>query len=556
MESLEPVLRVTHHFSFALLHLIDQNDRRVSGPPVLAAGGPGAIATLRKAAMQRTLEVGDESDVEPPGPAACAPVGDGASQGPPPGAYNRITPAQRAGAALRQQNAQQILQSTLNAAARLGRRDSSSSSILPSAPPGHAAGQPGAAVLGNASTEHSVGGVSPRHRSVSAETYLPSTHGVGVTTAAHTPNVAGRITGPGPGTMGPAHGHPPLPPQHPSTHLEPLNTAPIRATTGRFSTGPSDPGMVSVDRPCTGSLVSVDSQPPRSASFSSFAASPPPAGVQDCHDPLSTHPPNHAFPGAAPMTLAVAAPPASQPAAGSTSPTALATSHCGLTGPPMLPGLYANGRRVGSFRNEGLGLSGWDTEPPVVTHQSAAQAATNITLWVGPAGAGALQHTMVLGTSALGRVSPLSIAPTQTRRDTSSRIIRAPGCTSMGLLDLSIGPDRSNDKAGQGLAPTGSRAGRTPSSLGMVPGRSLSPDVGTRGSMTGYSAPQQDALTEFCANRAELGSAGIGAGNISGAAPSDVRVVVNPNSVLVGAPIAMPMRVTSLSKATAVGRVS
>ncbi|EFJ51938.1 hypothetical protein VOLCADRAFT_103129 [Volvox carteri f. nagariensis] len=517
-----------------------QGDRRSSGPAALAAGNQGV---LRRTAVQRNLDVGDESDVEPPTPAP-------AYTSPP--TQGRLTPAQRTGAALRQQNAQQLAQNTLmNAAARLARKEP-----VASAPGAGASTQPSPppplSNMGSAAPEPSSGS-SPRHRSLSAESYHADATGAGTAgSAQRIANVPGRT------------------PPHPSTHLEPPSGPTGRAAGGRGSAAPSDPGL----------------QPAERASSSMC-----PSGTYDLHDSHHHFPgPSHALPGppiplSSSTTIAAPAAPgtaASHLAAGSGPPAGLAAAYGGQPGLPLLPGLFPNGRRGASFRNDVNGLSGWDPEAPAIPHQpavgQASQASPNLPLWIGPAGAGGAG---VVGTglqpqapsttaggpvAPSGRGSPIHGTQVPHRRDSSSRMQRVGGGAALGILDLSLTPERSSsDKTGQGtVSNSQNRGGRAPGGgvlySGVTPAaRSLSPDVAGRGGCPHFfSAPQQDALSEFCASRPELGSAGTASGSISGASPGDARIHPGTPStpIMPGMPVTVPMRVTSLAKATAVGRVS
>eukprot|EP00198_Chlamydomonas_reinhardtii_P013569 XP_001702906.1 predicted protein [Chlamydomonas reinhardtii] len=65
--------------------------------------------------------------------------------------------------------------------------------------------------------------------------------------------------------------------------------------------------------------------------------------------------------------------------------------------PPQLPGLFLTGRKGASFRNDGLGLSGWDPEAPAFQHPGSPSAAggsggggagQNVSLWIGPTAPG------------------------------------------------------------------------------------------------------------------------------------------------------------------------
>ncbi|GLI69072.1 hypothetical protein VaNZ11_013616 [Volvox africanus] len=540
-----------------------QGDRRSSGPAALANGAQGATTTLRRIAMHRNLDVGDESDVEPTVSMSAGASGGGSYgySGPPP--HGRITPAQRAGAALRQQNVQQVMQNTLNTGTRLGRRETAAGTTL--APTGPMQPFPVA-------VESSAGG-SPRHRSVSAETYLTGTHGAGAGNPAPAPNVSGRPVPSGHlGALGPpstVHGHPPLPPQHLPPHLEPLGAPIGRAACGRSTAVPSDPGMAPTDRPSSGAEGAVEHPPARSSSFSSCANTQSPS-LHDHHDSQQMPGTSHAIPGTA-SSLVSATAGLSQIASGS-----MLTAPTGQPGTPLLPGLFLAGRRGSSFRTDASGLSGWDPEAPAIQQQpppgTALQAGVNVSLWIGPtvtgvgfAGAQPAQASGVAvapGSLTAGRGLPLPGGQLQHRRDGSNRMQRGLGSPLAGIIDLSLGPERSSsEKPGQAATPNPNRGSRGPAvgvlHSGLSPAtRSLSPDVHGRGCPPGFSAPQQDALTEFCASRVEIGSAGTAFGSISGTAAGEGRPPSNANGFIAAVPASVPLRVTSLAKATAVGRVS
>ncbi|GIL73112.1 hypothetical protein Vretifemale_3324 [Volvox reticuliferus] len=541
-----------------------QGDRRSSGPAALVTGTQGATTTLRRTAMQRNLDVGDESDVEPSVPmsagAGASAAGSYAYAGPPP--HGRITPAQRAGAALRQQTVQQVMQNTPNAGTRLGRRETAAGTTL--TPPGPTQPFP-------VTVESSAGG-SPRHRSVSAETYLTGIHGAGGNPAP-VPNGSGRPVPSGclgPSSAATVHGHPPLPPQHLPNHIEPLGATIVHAACGRSTAGPSDPGMAPADRPSSGTVGAVEHAPARSSSFSACANTQSPS-LHDHHD-------SHQLPGTShAITGAVAAAVATTAGASQLSSGSLLTAPVGQPGTPLLPGLFLAGRRGSSFRTDASGLSGWDPEAPAIPQQpspgTALQAGANVSLWIGPTVtgvgiAGGVQAVQASGVAAAagsvtaGRGLPLPGGQLPHRRDGSNRVQRGLGSPVAGIVDLSLGPERSSaEKPGQAGAPNPNRGIRGQAAgvlhSGLSPAaRSLSPDVHGRGCPPGFSAPQQDALTEFCASRAEIGSAGTASGSISGTAPGEGRAPTNTNGFIAAVPASVPLRVTSLAKATAVGRVS
>ncbi|GLC63515.1 hypothetical protein PLESTF_000044600 [Pleodorina starrii] len=543
-----------------------QGDRRSSGPAALAAGGQATTAALRRTAIPRTLDVGDESDVEPTSYAGGASYGSYGQalvpQATPP-SQSRITPAQRAGAGLRQQTVQQIAQSTLNAATRLGRREPAAAAV--------------SAASAAAASGDSTNDGSPRTRSASAESYSHGTHGSGAAplAAGRVPNVSVRGLPPGAAAAGsgsPLHtflaspaapAHPLLPPQHPPAQLDPHSGLGGRgAGVVRPPAGPSEPSLASgsTDRPVSGPHA-ADGQPARSSSFTSSAVAQPQGTHDYHHDSILSPAAGHAFPGAA------IASPLSSPA------LAPGGAGVGAAVQPLLPGLFTAGRRGSSFRADGTGLSGWDTEGPAVQSQpplgaSPQQVASNTSLWTGTTAAGSGLPAPAVGAAAAaaGRGSPLAGGQPPPRRDGSLRIQRgaaAGGSPSAGLLDLSLGP---GERSGPGQAAflSLSRAGRSQAG-GPLPAascsRSASPDVAGRGyPPAGFSAPQQDALTEFCASRAELGSAGAGGGSISGAAggPTDgarAQGASLSGGVVSAVPVSVPLRMGSLTKTT-VGRVS
>ncbi|GFR40983.1 hypothetical protein Agub_g1648, partial [Astrephomene gubernaculifera] len=380
-----------------------QGDRRASGPAGLAT------ATVRRAPPLRDLDVGDESDVEPDTAAA---AGAGSTSGyahtlvhgqPPRGGPGQRGPPLAPTAATRQYHvalAQQAMQHPGGMAARIGRRDIAS----PAAPA--AAPQPLWGTTANEAPSN-----SPRYRSLSAEAYHNSSGGAGTGAAAAAasssrpgapPALRGGAAAPsGAGAPPPhpqqhTHSHPPLPPQPPHGHLDPLSPT---ASRNRGAPGPSDPGV-----PADGRNRSSECQPPlRSSSFTSYAQAALTTGLDNI-DIISAHLATsvNAFTTATPAQLQQAQA-ASQRSSSPNSSTAGAQVH---PPPPPLPGLFPSGRKIGSFRAD-TGLCGWDPEGPSMQVQqiqlTPAQAASNVSLWIGPMAPGTGTSGLQVGTVSSGR---------------------------------------------------------------------------------------------------------------------------------------------------------
>lgn len=499
-----------------------QGDRRASGsqnpvPAGVGHGGTHATATIRRATVPppRNLEVGDESDVEPsmPAPAAARPVAGASTmaQGRPVvGAGPKPTGAAVGSVRQIQSSvAAQLVQNTSGVALKLvGRRD------VAGAVSTQPVGTPAGAGLGPAAAAAAPGTaspMSPRYRSLSAEahhhlspigmgSFASSAVGASATptraTALGAPNTAHGSPGPASASN---HGHPPLPPHG---HLEPLS--PLQGKYG--SRG--DPGLNSGGfprLPCSSSFTSPG-KPPVGASGAASSE----------HDDMVAN-------------LAPIAPP-----------------------PPQLPGLFLTGRKGASFRNDGLGLSGWDPEAPAFQHPGSPSAAggsggggagQNVSLWIGPTAPGAGTSGLQVGSPAgSGRGTPAG-GP-GTRRDQlagNSRLHRgaapgpaaaAPASAPLTPLDLGLAPERSS---GGGA---GART-RMPTT-----GQSPSPDM-TAG--FGIAAPQQDSLSDFAARRQDISSAG----SNGGAAAAEPQKQAPPRGgtytgLLPPTSATMPMRVTSL----------
>ncbi|KAG2442600.1 hypothetical protein HXX76_002685 [Chlamydomonas incerta] len=511
-----------------------QGDRRASGsqnpaPAGVASGGPHPTATVRRAALPppRNLEVGDESDGEPYVPTSGAATGRAAgsastiAQGRPVvGAGPKPTgPASGSVRQIQSSVAAQIVQNTPGVAAKLvGRRDAAGA-LVPQPPGLSAAAGPGSAAAAAAAAAASGNGspMSPRYRSLSAEAHHhPSPMGpgsaasssVGSSVAPGRATVLGAATAtrgsPGPGSN---HGHPPLPPHG---HLEPLS--PLQGKYG----GRGDPGPTSGGLPIAGGGGGI--KMPRSSSFTS-PGKPPTAGAGGVaaseHDDLAAN-------------LAPIAPP-----------------------PPQLPGLFLTGRKGTSFRNDGLGLSGWDPEAPAFQHPGSPSGAggssggggagQNVSLWIGPTAPGAGTSGLQVGSPAgSGRGSPAG-GP-GARRDQltgNSRLHRGattgpaappPASAPLAPIDLGLAPERSS---GGGAGP---RA-RMPAT-----GRSPSPDV-TAG--FGFPVPHQDSLSDFAASRQDISSAGSNGGAPGGEPPKQAPSRTGTYTGLLP-PASTPMRVTSL----------
>ncbi|KAG2448371.1 hypothetical protein HYH02_006953 [Chlamydomonas schloesseri] len=515
---------------------LPQGDRRALGsqnpmPAGVVPGGPHTTATVRRAAMPplRNLDVGDESDVEPSVPSSSGTTGARTAGGGITLAPSRSVvgagpkpSGPTAGSARQIQSsvASQIVQNTPGVATKLaGRRDVAGAVSTQQLGPSPAAAL-GAAAAAATTGSGSASPISPRYRSLSAEAHHhPSPMGPG-SAAAGSSGIPGRAGmhgaaaaargSPGPGSAT-HHGHLLLPPYG---HLEPLS--PLQGKYGsRGDPGPNSSGTTTAGGGTSAKL-------PRSSSFTS-SGKPPAFGASSA----ASNDPDDVIANLAPMAP-----------------------------PPQLPGLFLTGRKGASFRNDALGLSGWDPEAPAVQHPGSpltagasssggGATAQNVSLWIGPTAPGAGTSGLQVGSPAgSGRGSPaggqgarreqLAGNSRLHRGATTGPGAQAPASTPLAPLDLGLAPERSSG-GGTGAGP---RA-RMPAT-----GCSPSPDV-TAG--FGYHMPQQDALSDFAASRQDISSAG----SIGGAAGAELQKRAPSRTgtytgLLPPTSAAMPMRVTSL----------